>query len=46
MACFLAAGLRRLGLRGLALLIEARGLVNRSKRLGLPDPVDKSERFK
>ena len=46
MACFLAAGLRRLGLRGLAWLIEARGLANRSEGLGWPGPVDKSEGFR
>ena len=42
-ARFLAAGLRRLGLRGLAWLIEARGLANRSEGFGGPGPVDKSE---
>ena len=45
-ACFLAVGLRRLGLRGLAWLIEARGLANRSEGLGRPGPVDKSEGFR
>ena len=45
MARFLAAGLRRLGLRGLAWLIEARGLANRSEGFGGPGPVDKSEGF-
>ena len=44
-ARFLAAGLRRLGLRGLAWLIEARGLANRSEGFGGPGPVDKSEGF-
>ena len=40
MARFLAAGLR-----GLAWLIEARGLANRSEGFGGPGPVDKSEGF-
>ena len=42
----MAAGLRRLGLRGLIWLIEARGLANRSEGLGWPGPVDKSEGFR
>ena len=46
MARFLAAKLRRLGLRGLAWLIEARGLANRSEGLGWPGPVDKGEGFR
>ena len=37
----MAAGLRRLGVRGLARLIEARGLVDRSE--GLAEPFDKSD---
>ena len=41
----MAPGLRRLGLRGLAWLIEARGLANRSEGLSWPGPVDKSEGF-
>ena len=45
-ACFLAAELRRLELRGPARLIEARGLANRSEGLGWPGPVDKSEGFR
>ena len=44
-ARFLAAGLRRLGLWGLAWLIEARGLANRSEGLGWPGPVDKIDGF-
>ena len=39
------AGLRRLGLRRLAWLIEARGLANRSEGLGRPGLVDKCEGF-
>ena len=46
LACLLAVGLRRPGLRGLLWLIEARGLANRSEGLGGPGPVDKSEGFK
>ena len=45
LACLLAVGLRRAGLRGLLWLIEARGLANRSEGLGWPGPVDKSEGF-
>ena len=45
-ARFLAAGLQRLGLRGLAWLIEARGQANGSEGLGWPGPVDKSEGFR
>ena len=45
LACLLAVGLRRPGLRGLLWLIEARGLANRSEGLGWPGPVDKSEGF-
>ena len=45
LACLLAVGLRRPGLRGLFWLIEARGLANRSEGLGWPGPVDKSEGF-
>ena len=45
MAHFLVVGSRRLGLRGLAWLIEERGLANRSEGLGWPGPVDKSEGF-
>ena len=41
LACLLAVGLRRAGLRGLFWLIEARGLANRSEGLGWPGPVDK-----
>ena len=46
LACLLAVGLRRAGLRGLFWLIEARGLANRSEGLGWPGPVDKSEGFR
>ena len=46
LACLLAVGLRRAGLRGLLWLIEARGLANRSEGLGWPGPVDKSEGFR
>ena len=46
LACLLAVGLRRPGLRGLLWLIEARGLANRSEGLGWPGPVDKSEGFR
>ena len=42
----MAVGLRRLGLRGLAWLIEARGLANRSEGFGRPGPVDKSEGYR
>jgi len=46
LVCLLAVGLRPGGkLRGLFWLIEARGLANRSKGLGWPGPVDKSEGF-
>ena len=41
----MAAGLRRLGIRRLAWLIEVRDLANRSEGLGWPGPVDKSEGF-
>ena len=45
LACLLALGLRRPGLRDLFSLIEARGLASRSEGLGWPGTVDKREGF-